>query len=618
MQNPKTQSSKPRSDNPDNSPMQVVNVEVLLAAIESEYNEAVSEKEINEKNSLDKYVKQMSDGKDEEAKFILFQYFNSTIRIFQDLKSKIPNQKSKNENSKSKQLSQLIQSEVDNLKKIQKELNAEVSDVVKSKIDNMPEKIEENIGKSFSVSRKLYAKLESRKKIGTKLLESEIMEFRGDVLEEEEKLEVYKNKLQEKNPEREKSKNEISFELLILKTKELLEKSVDESPEKFKKVEESLSIVNAGFAKIKKEIENRKGKDSKLKDEDKLEIKRMLEENNEAFQSAYNDFAESCISLDINVGCLDKNNEPIYFQDMDSDSKISINPEGDLTPKQNLKVFELARSFNYATGYGYNILKSIDKVSHMTAKEQRENSKGISDRIRIIDKQISEDVDKLSVGKKLTADQKEGHKVSLDVEIVNLKEAQNELDILEDIEENQPTRNLVESILIRAKNRIQELTDKLEKVRLATEKEVMEKLDAAEKEIEKIEEGIREVNRKDAEGKNQLKDNIDKNGGIINKWWVFRKGYKNGQTYHNQRNVSDTMTDPKIYVKEAKDWIADMPESNEKEIKTKTKLLKKARRMNRRITSAKWRHYMTLDANEKGWYLGDKVGTAIVGKIGDG
>lgn len=673
LSNPNNSQKKPEQNQsgPKQSPQNNQNgnpdLEIILDSVEKQREEWEIKKDQLFDEVLNSAMASRAEGKDEVAAQILFRFFNSQKRELQNIKSEIPNPNKNNKNNRLSQVRERLDSDLKLLDKLQKELNGESFDIAKAKMDSLPEnvlnrnleelkRIDAEIGKAIKEVLNISTKIEVRKKTGVKLSDTEKATFEQELVYAEANFNSVKNskeKFDSKYAPTDVSKvvlksffesinkkitivegggtKDQSFAYFYNKAKESLEKPVDESPEKFKKIEESLALVNAGFAKIKKEIENRKGKDSKLKDEDRLEIKRMIAENDEKFQAAYSDFVEVCISLNIDITHINESNQTIDFKDRDSDSRIFINPEQDLTPKQELKVFELARSFNYAMGYGYKILDNIDDVKHMTAKEQRENAKGMSDRIRIIDKQISEDVDKLSVGKKLTADQKEGHKVSLDVEMVNLKEAQDELDALEDIEENQPTRKLVESILIRAENRIQELTDKIEKVRVATEKEVMEKLDAAEKAIEKIEENIRDISRKDAEGRNTLKvakqERKDANSNDQS-LGVFRKSmrslfspnpsYSNGQTYHNQRNVSDTMADPKIYVKEAKDWIADMSESNDKEIKIKTKLLKKARRMNRRITSAKWRHYMTLDANEKGWYLGDKVGTAIVGKIGDG
>ncbi len=389
---------------------------------------------------------------------------------------------------------------------------------------------------------------------------------------------------------------------IFTKIKEALDKSVDESPEKYKKTEGELDKNILEIAKINAEIVKEIESKGKVSEESKTRLRFELSQiNNNLIQTA---------------GDISKVRESLGATPTDE----QINRDNKIFVRQG-----------YAMSVMVDAESKLDDKKEMSAKEQRENAKGISDRIRIIDKQISEDIDKLSIGKKLSADQKEGHKVSLDVEIVNLKEAQDELDALEDIKENQPTRNLVESILIRAENRIQELTDKLEKVRIATEKEVMEKLDAAEKEIEKIEANIVEINRKDAEGRNTLKlakqehkeaNSNDQNLGIFRKsmksLFAPNPSYSNGQTYHTQKSVSENLFDPKTYVKEAKDWLADMPESNDKEKKIKTKLMKKARRMNRRITSTKWRHYMTLSAYEKGAYLGDKVGMAIVDKIDDG
>jgi hypothetical protein len=57
----------------------------------------------------------------------------------------------------------------------------------------------------------------------------------------------------------------------------------------------------------------------------------------------------------------------------------------------------------------------------------------------------------------------------------------------------------------------------------------------------------------------------------------------------------------------AKDWINMMPADDEKQRKLKNKLRSKSRRMYRRQSSVKWRHFMKLPAGQMGKYVGNKM-----------
>jgi hypothetical protein len=67
----------------------------------------------------------------------------------------------------------------------------------------------------------------------------------------------------------------------------------------------------------------------------------------------------------------------------------------------------------------------------------------------------------------------------------------------------------------------------------------------------------------------------------------------------------DTLFDPREEANKVKEWIKDLPESDEKELKLKRKMMKKARRLSRRVTSAKWRHYFSMDTKNQAKYWGD-------------
>jgi cell pole-organizing protein PopZ len=137
-----------------------------------------------------------------------------------------------------------------------------------------------------------------------------------------------------------------------------------------------------------------------------------------------------------------------------------------------------------------------------------------------------------------------------------------------------------------------------------------------------VEDDIKETIRRNAEGRQKYKH--DKSVADAHNKSAEGKSphvivdeYKKPGTYHDQKSVSDDLLDPKKYIEEAKEWIETLPDETDKDQKLKRRLFKKAKRMKRRLSSAKWRHYMTLDAYNKGAYLGDKAGSAIVGVAGD-
>lgn len=546
------------------------------------------------------------------------QNFYDELPTESDIDSNINGEKEKK--AEKKKLLELKKKVTETISRIEKEFNISFADEMREIESNSPEKINErnreklkkinnDVSTVYSSLISVYTEIESRKKNSIKISDVERIQFiekinknvnsylihiseldnllniegKTKINEEDSvqnvslsRISDIRNKIEEENPES-----------ILSKIQKSLDKPVDESMEKFKKLDAELDKTLLDIAKINSEIVREIDGGGKVKDELKSKLIFDLSE-------IYNKLKD--------VGA---------ERDKVTDA-LGANP----TEEQIRRSNNFYSKFVYTTSCYVKAGEKLDNKKEYSAKDQRSNAVAISDRIRTIEKNMSEDYDKLSIGKKYSPDKREEFQVAIDVEIISLREAQNNLDRLEDVPENQPTRDLIVSIIERAKKRIEIQKEKLDKERVATEKEIMAKLDEAEKEIEKIEENIRDINRKDSEGKMRFDENRKLKGVLDNLWTPFVK-YNNGQTYHNQINVKASLEDPKASIKEVKDWIEKMPEIGDKEQKLKRKLMKKARRMNRRVTSAKWRHYMTLGAYDKGAYLGDKVGSGIIGVAGD-
>ena len=104
-------------------------------------------------------------------------------------------------------------------------------------------------------------------------------------------------------------------------------------------------------------------------------------------------------------------------------------------------------------------------------------------------------------------------------------------------------------------------------------------------------------------------DAVKEKGSLVQRLFEPFVKYQNGLTYHDQKNVNESLSDPKEDITKAREWINDMPESNEKEIKLKKKLMKKARRMMRRRRSAMIRYFFRLPKGEMAKLGGDAMFT---------
>ncbi len=208
----------------------------------------------------------------------------------------------------------------------------------------------------------------------------------------------------------------------------------------------------------------------------------------------------------------------------------------------------------------------------------------------------------------------------IDTEVIAVRDAQDELDHLPDTPENEPTRTMIRSILEKAEDRLRKAEEKVDAKRVAKEKEVKEKLDAIEEVIEKVEDRIREIKAAEASSKLQFKERkaeaMEKAGWIQRLWVPFAK-HKSSLTYNDQKNVNESLEDLKEDIKKIKEWIADMPESNEKERKLKVKLEKKARRMMRRRRTAMIGHFGALSLEEQIKFAAKAAGDALGNRIAD-
>ncbi len=544
--------------------------------------------------------------------------FYDALPTESDIDTNVQGEKEKK--AEKKKLIELKKKIIDAISNTERDFRISFADEMKDIEDKSPEKINErnrekikkinnDLSSVYSSLISVYTDLESRKKNAIKISDVEKIQYEEKVSKNVNNYLIHiseldnllnvtgKNKIDESDNVQSVSLSRIleirtkieeeNPESILSKIQKSLDKPVDESMEKFKKLDAELDKTLLDIAKINSEIVKEIDGGGKVKDELKSKLIFDLSE-------IYNKMKDVGVERDKITDAL------------------GANP----TEEQIRRANNFYSKYVYTTSCYVKATEKLENKKEYSAKDQRSNAVAISDRLRTIEKNMSEDYDKLSIGKKYSPDKREEFEVMIDVEIVNLKEAQNNLDRLEDIPENQPTRDLIVSIIDRAKRRIEIQKEKLDKERVATEKEIIAKLDEAEKEIEKIEENIREVNRKDGEGKMRFDENRKLKGLLDNLWTPFVK-YNNGQTYHNQINVKASLEDPKASIKEVKELIEKMPEMSDKEQKLKRKLMKKARRMNRRVTSAKWRHYMTLGAYDKGAYLGDKVGSGIVGVAGD-
>jgi hypothetical protein len=304
------------------------------------------------------------------------------------------------------------------------------------------------------------------------------------------------------------------------------------------------------------------------------------------------------------VSALDSQIEIVFEESIEAQVNIGAH----VTDKQQAQIAELTRRGVFLRDFAVSLREKID--GRPEAKDQRKNAREISDRIGALEKQIKDEGDAREIGKAFDESQKATFRIMIDTEVIAVRDAQDELDHLPDTPENEPTRTMIRSILEKAEDRLRKAEEKVDAKRVAKEKEVKEKLDAIEEAIEKVEDRIREIKAAEANSKLQFKERkaeaMEKAGWIQKLWTPFAK-YESGLTYHDQKNVNESMRDPRDDINKVKEWIADMPESNEKERKLKVKLERKTRRMMRRRRSAMIRHFMALNTKQKGKFIFNKT-----------
>lgn len=379
---------------------------------------------------------------------------------------------------------------------------------------------------------------------------------------------------------------------VISKITAALEKPVDETKEKFAKFTEEMNAVQSSLAQIQKEIESAR----------KLDSKKVDKEDRSMF--------EMRIAQELsNLNKIKIDSQEVWDK-YSQDSMV----QGIAVSKKHIEQKNITnKRVKCLESMSEKLLEKV--VEGVSLKDQRENVKGISGRVTDIEKMMNDEYDKLDIGKKYEDGQRATYTLLLDSEIISARDAREELDALPNIPENQPTRDTLGKQLDDIDKRIKKLEEKVNKERVAKEKEVKEKLDAAEAEIEKMEDKIREEKAKEAAGKMMVAENLKPESqekmGALNKlmnnvWSPFVK-YRNGLTYHDQKNVNDSLKDPADDIKKAKEWIEKMPEDTEKDLKLKKRLMKKAKRINARRRSVMIRHFFMLNNSEKGKLAADAV-----------
>jgi hypothetical protein len=557
----------------------------FIMSTASNFEESKRVRAEREDSVMQQNARLMLEGKETEAIKVLMEYFNNEINEVKILIASLSAQeKPKNQKSDIISLLAMMKSEENSLEERKKDLGVTRSDYNKSKLENSSENINLKLRTKIKEISKLNVKIEEKTK--TKLSDSEKMDFQIEISEIKNDFETWHSKLSQEEQEKIKNSTKKIFDDIYEKAKQKLEKKFDESPDKIKKIEEGLNSVGTVFSAINADVISKIDKDKKLKDEDK-------------------------VSFDLDIS----NQEKILIDLAESvngvSEELNKNPEN-ITEKQRRGLNLLLIKIGYVNNSRDKLRKKLDEEKNMSAKDQRDNAKAMSDRMVVTEKQISEAHDKLPISEKFPAGEKEGFQVLLDIEDVNLKEIKSELEKLEakNDDADNPTKILVKKIVNRIEKRLLVLHEKLEQERKPKEKDVLEKLDAAEKEIEKTESKIRDISQKMAEEKNKIKQEVtsgDKNISAIASIGKIVMGPTNPMTYHDQYDVSSEMAHALDDINTAKDWINMMPADDEKQRKLKNKLRSKSRRMYRRQSSVKWRHFMKLPAGQMGKYVGNKM-----------
>lgn len=383
-------------------------------------------------------------------------------------------------------------------------------------------------------------------------------------------LDVLKNKIEGVGPADPNS--------ILVKITAALDKVVDESKEKFPKFDTAMNDVQKNLSQLQNEIQKAFDKEKKVEDDDK---------------SAF------IMRLDQEKSLLTQNG--IEFADMVGKLVTDYAARGEPVPPKVLEQINIMTARDRHLSGLVDILR--DKLEERaSAKDQREHAKGLNMRVTDIEKMMKTDYDALEIGKAYTDSQKDTYRIMIDSEEISIIDMEDDLTHLVPGVDD-PTKTMVEGVVARAKERIEKLKLKIEKKRVAKEKEIQEKFDSIEKGVEEVEVRLREITRQDAEGKGKFEENNER-AGILQKLWAPLKDYDGGTKYQDHASMVDTLFDPREDANKVKEWIKDLPEDDPKEIKFKKKMMRKARRLSRRVTAAKWRHYFSMDTKNKAKYWG--------------
>lgn len=613
----------------------------FVAKFRGEFSNLKVSIDVKKNAAVDKLLSAIKEGKRDEAEGL----FSKEIRVcIDDLKAFLdgfPNEfdieAKLSGKDKTKEIADLakIKEEVSKyITRLQDDYGLSFKDRMKDAEKRSPEEIDKSnrnkLGESLDVlqdSNKrlldIYGRIEERKKTGKKLSDEEKLRYSTEIdvlrmristtyseylalkdLKDDFKLNTDRDKVQEKLVYiiealvKDMANEADPASSLVSKITAALEKPVDETKEKFTKFTEEMDVIQRSLSQIQKDIEDaRKGSDKKIDKDDRPAFEMRIEQELSKITQINIEFGDTWNKL---------------TGDLFEQSK---SPSDKQTEQRNA----LLKRFKYLEVLGAKLNEKVGEG--MSLKDQRENVKGIAGRVTDIEKMMKDEYDKLDIGKKYEDGQRATYTLMLDSEIISARDAREELEALPDTPENQPTRATLEKQLDDIDKRIKKLEEKVNKERVAKEKEVKEKLDAAEAEIEKMEDKIREEKAKEAAGKMMVAENMKPESqekmGILNKLWSPFVKYKNGLTYHDQKNVNDSLKDPADDIKKAKEWIEKMPEDTEKDLKLKKRLMKKAKRINARRRSVMFRHFFMLKNSEKGKLIGNAAFEGAYNKVTD-
>jgi hypothetical protein len=370
----------------------------------------------------------------------------------------------KNERKKEKSILLKLREKVSKLiNDLEKKYCISFDDEMKDMENNSPEKIDErNVGKLNKINSELgscyssffslYKDLKERKKMQTKLSEEEKMSFGEKLRDVKSAYDISSAELEEMLED--KGVNSLNFSdkvqlilvgkaqnlisemttgpsSLLIKIETSLNEKVDDTEKKLDSLYSDTDIITQNASKLLSEVSlecEKMPKGVKLENFDKKRFEELslqrskLEGEIIIFRSEHEKFLDDCVS---------DGGTP--------DTKRLIKLEVLETKMEN--IFFLMDM----------ISEKITRNDYMSSKEQRENAKGLSERVGVIENEINTDYDKMGVGDGFSDDKKETYSLMLDVEIINLKHAESNLGGLPDIPENKPTRSLVERVVNRVR-----------------------------------------------------------------------------------------------------------------------------------------------------------------------